>query len=76
MRILTLEEAYKARWWAVACAASAVWGLGPLASDGWYWITGDDVHDQTAYAISLILHGLVMVHLVALPALQAVLGRR
>jgi hypothetical protein len=74
MRILTLDEAYRARWWAVAVGFSAVFGLGPLASDGWYWITGDDVHDVTAYGVSAVLHGLVMTHLVALPALKALLA--
>lgn len=43
-----IEWSFRRRWWAVAVAVAAIFGAA-FVSDGYYWLTGDDVGDEYVF---------------------------
>jgi hypothetical protein len=73
---VTLADAHRLRWLVVALCVSAVFGLGPLAGDTYYWLTGDDVNDEWVYIASVSVHFLAVWWIAGWPVLRFMLTGR
>jgi hypothetical protein len=69
-------RAWSRRWWAVAVAASATFGLGPAASDLAYSLTENETVAGHAWLASVVAHFAVFWVLVAGAAFRAWLTGR